>query len=93
MQKLFTLRKELVYNRKDTNTIEYLISVFLFKSALSSLRQFLATETSSKMMKKGVIFLDLRPLDLILGPRPPKYCRNKFMNTPFYLFKIKLIQD
>ena len=41
--------------------------------------------------------LDPQPLSLVLkrglfGPRPPKYCKNKFMNKAYYLFKIILIQ-
>ena len=28
-----------------------------------------------------------------LNPRPQKYCKNKFINKPYYLFKIILIQD
>ena len=27
-----------------------------------------------------------------LGPRPPKYCKNKFTNKAYYLFKSILIQ-
>ena len=34
-----------------------------------------------------------RPSALILGPRPPKYCKNKFKNKAYYLVKIILIQD
>ena len=29
----------------------------------------------------------------LVGPRPPKYFKNKFMNKAYYLFKITLIQD
>ena len=29
----------------------------------------------------------------LVVPRPPKYCKNKFMNKAYYLFKIILIQD
>ena len=29
----------------------------------------------------------------LVGPWPPKYCKNKFMNKAYYLFKIILIQD
>ena len=44
-----------------------------------------------------LVFLDHRPLfsalDLRpLGPRPPKYWKNKFMDKAYYLFKIILMQ-
>ena len=29
----------------------------------------------------------------LVGPRRPKYCKNKFMNKAYYLFKIILTQD
>ena len=29
----------------------------------------------------------------LVGPRPPKYCKNKFISKVYYLFKIILIQD
>ena len=29
----------------------------------------------------------------LVGPRPPKYCKNKIMNKAYYLFKIVLIQN
>ena len=29
----------------------------------------------------------------LVGPRSPKYCKNKFMNKTYYLFKIILIRD
>ena len=39
--------------------------------------------------------LDPRPLALsphLVGPSPPKYCKNKFMNKGYYWLKIILIQ-
>ena len=33
------------------------------------------------------------PRPSALGPRPQKYCKNKFVNKAYYLFKIVFIQD
>ena len=71
------------------------VAVHPFKKMLGSLSYY------QKCKKAGCLYystlvprslslaLDPRPL----GPRPPKYCKNKFMNKAYYLFKIILIQD
>ena len=69
--------------------------LFMYNISLGPCNSFSCKPIFKYIYLPKRVFLDLEcssGFPVFLGPRPQKYCKNKFMNKAYYLFKIILIQ-